>query len=70
LRDYFAACGRLCFAISEHTRAGIMPEEAGLTLAEIVGEADLRPHCLGVPQTQFLRFAQVAAGRLHRAAGG
>ena len=70
-RDYAAHCDRLYFAISEATPAAIMPEEAGLILADRFGAAILRdpePHPLA-PATRramFLRFACAAADRLHR----
>jgi hypothetical protein len=72
-RDYFAACDRLYFATSEHTPVGIMPEEAGLILAdsygaEIVREADLRRLASASRRAMLLRFAQAAADRLHRLA--
>lgn len=72
-RDYAAHCDRLYFAISEATPAAIMPEEAGLILADRFGAAILRdpePHPLA-PATRramLLRFACAAADRLHRLA--
>ena len=72
-RDYAAHCDRLYFAISEATPAEIMPPEAGLILADRFGAAILRdpaPHPLA-PATRralLLRFASVAADRLHRLA--
>ena len=70
-RDYAAHCDRLYFAISEATPAEIMPQEAGLILADRFGAAILRdpePHPLA-PATRramWLRFACAAADRLHR----
>jgi hypothetical protein len=70
-RDYAAHCDRLYFAISDATPAAIMPEEAGLILADRFGAAILRdpePHPLA-PATRramLLRFACAAADRLHR----
>ena len=70
-RDYAAHCDRLYFAISEDTPVEIMPEEAGLILADRFGAAILRdpePRALA-PATRravLLRFASAAADRLHR----
>jgi hypothetical protein len=72
-RDYAAHCDRLYFAISDATPAEIMPEEAGLILADRFGAAILRdpaPRALA-PATRramLLRFAAAAADRLHRLA--
>jgi hypothetical protein len=70
-RDYAAHCDRLYFAISEATPAEIMPEEAGLILADRYGAAILRdpaPHPLAsaTRRAVLLRFALAAADRLHR----
>lgn len=70
-RDYAAHCDRLYFAISDATPAEIMPEEAGLILADRFGAAILRdpaPHPLAPAKRRamFLRFACAAADRLHR----
>ncbi len=72
-RDYLPACDRLYFAISEHTPAALMPEEAGLILAdsygaEILREADPRRIAPATRRAVLLRFAQAAADRLHRLA--
>ena len=70
-RDYAAHCDRLYFAISDDTPVDIMPEEAGLILADRFGAAILRepePRALA-PATRravLLRFACAAAERLHR----
>ena len=70
-RDYAAHCDRLYFAISDDTPIEIMPEEAGLILADRFGAAILRepePRVLP-PATRravLLRFACAAADRLHR----
>jgi hypothetical protein len=70
-RDYAAHCDRLYFAISDDTPVEIMPEEAGLILADRFGAAILRepePRVLA-PATRravLLRFACAAADRLHR----
>jgi hypothetical protein len=72
-RDYAAHCDRLYFAISDATPTAVMPEEAGLILADRFGAAILRdpqPHSLA-PATRramLLRFACAAADRLHRLA--
>jgi hypothetical protein len=72
-RDYLSACDRLYFAISEATPAAIMPDEAGLIMAdpygaEILREADLRRMASATRRALLLRFAQAAADRLHRLA--
>ncbi len=72
-RDYFAACDRLYFAISEHTPAEIVPAEAGLIVAdpygaEILREANIRRMASATRRAMLLRFAQAAADRLHRLA--
>jgi hypothetical protein len=72
-RDYLAACDRLYFAISEATPAAIMPDEAGLIIAdpygaEILREAELRRMASATRRALLLRFAQAAADRLHRLA--
>jgi len=72
-RDYFAACDRLYFAISERTPADLMPLEAGLIVAdpygaEIVREAELKRMAPASRRALLLRFAQAAADRLHRLA--
>ena len=72
-RDYAAHCDKLYFAISDATPAEIMPEEAGLILADRFGAEILRhpePRALA-PATRramLLRFACAAADRLHRLA--
>ena len=70
-RDYAASCDRLYFAISGQTPADLMPLEAGLIVAdaygaEIVREAELQPLASASRRALLLRFAQVAADRLHR----
>ena len=72
-RDYAAHCDLLYFAISDATPAEIMPEEAGLILADRFGAAILRePERRALaPATRramMLRFACAAADRLHRLA--
>jgi len=70
-RDYSAHCDRLYFAISDATPPQIMPEDAGLILADrfgaaILREADKRPLAPATRRAMMLRFATVAADRLHR----
>ena len=70
-RDYAAHCDRLYFAISEATPAEIMPEEAGLIVADRFGAAILRdpeprPLAPATRRAVLLRFASAAADRLHR----
>jgi hypothetical protein len=70
-RDYHAHCDRLYFAISEATPAEIMPEEAGLILADRFGASILRdpeprPLAPATRRAMLLRFAATAADRLHR----
>ena len=72
-RDYAAHCDRLYFAISEATPAEIMPQEAGLILADrfggaILREAEPRPLAPATRRAMLLRFACAAADRLHRLA--
>ena len=72
-RDYAAHCDRLYFAISQDVPTAIMPEEAGLIVADRFGAEILRdppPRALA-PATRravLLRFALAAAERLHRLA--
>ena len=70
-RDYATHCDRLYFAISGATPAEIMPQEAGLILADRFGAAILRdpePRLLAsaTRRAMLLRFACAAADRLHR----
>ena len=72
-RDYAAHCDLLYFAISDATPAEIMPEEAGLILADrfgaaILREAERRPLAAATRRAMLLRFACAAADRLHRLA--
>lgn len=72
-RDYAAHCDRLYFAISPQTPVEIMPEEAGLIVAdaygaEILREATARAIAPATRRAVMLRFAQAAADRLHRLA--
>lgn len=68
--EYRSHCDRLYFAIPESVPAEIMPQDAGLILADAYGAAILREapeHKLaGATRRQMLlRFAQCAADRLH-----
>ncbi|MBL8589873.1 MAG: MmcB family DNA repair protein [Methylobacteriaceae bacterium] len=68
--DYRAACDRLYFAIPPDMPADIMPDDAGLIVADGFGAAILRgaPTHRLAPATRralTLRFARVAAVRLH-----
>lgn len=70
-RDYFDHCDRLYFAISDNVPVEIMPQEAGLIVADAYGAAIVReaPEQRIAPATRravLLRFAQAAADRLHR----
>ena len=70
-RDYAAHCDRLYFAIAETTPPEIIPEEAGLILADRYGAAILReppsrPLAPATRRAMLLRFAAAAADRLHR----
>jgi len=72
-RDYAAHCDRLYFAIPDEMPAEIMPEDAGLIVAdhwgaEIVREAELRAIAPATRRAVMLRFAIAAADRLHRLA--
>lgn len=68
--DYRASCDRLFFAIPDSVPADIMPEDAGLIVADGFGAAVLREapiHRLApaTRRTLTLRFARLAASRLH-----
>jgi hypothetical protein len=68
--DYRAACDRLFFAVPESVPVGIMPEEAGLIVADGFGAAVLReaPGHRLAPATRralTLRLARLTAARLH-----
>jgi hypothetical protein len=72
-RDYAAHCDRLYFAISAEIPVEIMPEDAGLIVAdpygaEILREATPRVIAPATRRAVLLRFAQAAADRLHRLA--
>jgi len=70
-RDYRAHCDQLFFAIPGTVPIEIMPQDAGLILADAYGAEILRqaPEHRIAPATRravLLRFAQAAAHRLHR----
>ena len=70
-RDYFAHCDRLYFAVDANMPLEIMPEEAGLIVADSYGGEILRePAPRAIPpaarRAVLLRFALAAADRLHR----
>jgi len=72
-RDYAAHCDRLYFAISDEMPVHVMPDEAGLIVAdrfgaEIVREAEPRVIAPATRRAVMLRFAMAAADRLHRVA--
>ena len=72
-RDYFAHCDRLYFAVDADMPPEIMPEEAGLIVADSYGGEILRePPARVIPpaarRAVLLRFALAAADRLHRLA--
>ena len=69
-RDYRMHCDRLFFAIPETVPSAMMPEDAGLLVADAYGAHVLReaPEHRMPPATRravLLRFAQAAADRLH-----
>ncbi len=69
-RDYRTHCDRLFFAIPETMPIEIMPEDAGLILADAYGAEILRqaPEHRMAPATRravLMRFAHAAAHRLH-----
>jgi hypothetical protein len=72
-RDYAAHCDQLYFAIPAEIPSEIMPEDAGLIVAdpygaEILREARPRTMAPATRRAVLLRFAQAAADRLHRLA--
>nr|WP_041778245.1 MmcB family DNA repair protein [Beijerinckia indica] len=69
-QDYRAHCDRLYFAIPQDMPVEIMPEEAGLIIADSYGAMIVReaPDHKMPPATRramLLRFAHAAAHRLH-----
>ncbi|MDR3407372.1 MAG: MmcB family DNA repair protein [Methylovirgula sp.] len=68
--DYRAHCDRLYFAISDNLAPEIMPEDAGLIVADAFGAVVLREapeHRLAgaTRRAMLMRFAHAAAHRLH-----
>ena len=68
--DYWGYCDRLFFATNQETPADIFPHEAGLIIAdshgaEIVRDVETRKLAAARRKAVTLRFAQVAASRLH-----
>ncbi|MGO9005388.1 MAG: MmcB family DNA repair protein [Beijerinckiaceae bacterium] len=68
--DYRAHCDRLYFAVPEQVPADIMPQDAGLIIADGFGAEILReaPEHRLAPATRrsvLMRFAHAAAHRLH-----
>ncbi|MGP8231385.1 MAG: MmcB family DNA repair protein [Methylovirgula sp.] len=68
--DYRFHCDRLYFAISDNLAPEIMPEDAGLIVADAFGAAVLREapeHRLAgaTRRAMLMRFAHAAAHRLH-----
>ena len=69
--DYRLHCDRFFFAIPDHVPAEIMPEDAGLIIADAYGAYVLRDapeHRLptATRKAMTLRYARAAAERLHR----
>jgi hypothetical protein len=69
-RDYRQHCDRLYFAIPANVPTAIMPDDAGLIIADAYGAAMMReaPEHRMPPATRrmvTLKFAQLAAHRLH-----
>ena len=72
-REYLAHCDRLYFAVDAGMPIDIMPEEAGLIVADSFGGEILRqpaPRTIApaARRAALLRFAVAAADRLHRLA--
>jgi hypothetical protein len=68
--DYRAHCDRLYFAIADNLAPEIMPDDAGLIVADAFGAAVLREapeHRLAAAtrRAMLMRFAHAAAHRLH-----
>jgi hypothetical protein len=71
--DYRAHCDSFFFAIPKNMQADVMPQDAGLILADAYGAEIVRraPACRLAASTRramLLRFAHAAARRLHRIA--
>ena len=72
-RDYAAHCDRFYFAVAVDMPLDILPDEAGLIVADSYGGEILRePPARAIPpaarRAALLRFAFAAADRLHRLA--
>ena len=72
-RLYFAHCDRLYFAVDADMPLALMPDEAGLIVAdsyggEILREPPARAVSPAARRAVLLRFALAAADRLHRLA--
>jgi len=68
---YREACDRLFFAVADEGLAALMPDDAGLILADaygayIVREAPEHRLSAATRKAVLLRFARTAAERLHR----
>nr|WP_319515052.1 MmcB family DNA repair protein [uncultured Cohaesibacter sp.] len=68
--DYWDFCDRLFFATNQETPEEIFPEEAGLIIAdahsaEIIRDVEQRKLAAARRKALTLRFAQIAASRLH-----
>src|SRR5690606_22384146 len=69
--EYLDWCDRFYFAVAEDFPAEIVPESCGLILADayearILREPEARPVAPARRRALVMRFAQTAAGRLHR----
>ena len=72
-RFYEAYCDKLLFAIPASVPAAVMPEDAGLIIAdgygaELVRDAVEKRIGAATRKTMMIRIAQAAADRLHRLA--
>ena len=72
-REYAAHCDRLYFGVAADMPLDIMPQEAGLIVAdsyggEVLREPPLRAIAPAARRAVLLRFAIAAADRLHRLA--
>lgn len=70
-RFYQAHCDKLLFAIPTAVPVTLMPEDAGLIVAdaygaEIIRDASERRLAAATRRAMFIRFGQAAAHRLHR----
>jgi len=68
--EYGEFCDRFTFATGPHVPQSLFPEEAGLAIAdaygaEIVREGPLRPVASARRKAMLVRFARLAAHRLH-----